>query len=144
MDKAECDRRAHSQTRHLSVILYNKEWSMYTCKTNRVYADTLLPRPGRDGIELSTMEAGAATPQSPSTPSVMPGLVISAGDFAQHVHGRRGKAETSSAADGVMDGATESPTDRAVHRLQLLRTVSSLCTISVHSGWLTRTIFEAS
>ena len=88
--------------------------------------ETLVPSTGGDGIELGAMESGAATPQSPATPSVMPGAVISAEDFAQHVCGRGGEAESSRAEDGVMAGAMKSPTDRAVHRLQLLRAVSAL------------------
>lgn len=83
-----------------------------------------MPSAGGDGVELSNINGGAATPQPPVTPSLAPGAVISAGDFAQHERDMGGEAESGPAADGVMDGATRSPTDRAVHRLQLLRAVS--------------------
>ena len=67
----------------------------------------------------------SASPPSPATPSSAPGAVVSAADFAQHEHDRGGDAASTSpaTADGVMAGATVSPADKAVHRLQLLRGV---------------------
>ncbi|BDA50637.1 probable Sn1-specific diacylglycerol lipase alpha at N-terminal half [Coccomyxa sp. Obi] len=84
---------------------------------------------GVNGIEMAAMDS--ASPPSPATPSSAPGAVVSAADFAQHERDRGGNAASTSPAiaDGVMAGATVSPADKAVHRLQLLRGAPESCRI---------------
>ncbi len=76
-----------------------------------------------NGIEMAATDS--ASPPSPATPSSAPGTVVSAADFAQHKCDSGGNSASTgpAAADGVMAGATVSPADKAVHRLQLLRGV---------------------